>query len=70
MASEIPVKNCARCGGDHEKVTFQKFNFPPPDCTHWGMCPGTGEPILMLITVTDGDEEGGEEGKEKQGEPK
>jgi len=63
MAFEIAVKNCARCGGDHEKVAFQKFNFPPDDLTHWGMCPDTGEPILML-QVDDGEEEG------KPGEPK
>ena len=51
MVAEIrtKVERCARCGGNHELVTFRLFKEPPPDVTHWGTCPTTGDPILLTL---------------------
>ena len=48
---EIPVNNCARCGGDHTGVEFSPFTSEPDfeNYTHWGMCPKLGEPIQLAI---------------------
>jgi hypothetical protein len=43
----VGVYGCARCGGDHVAVRFHKFSRPNPSYSHWGLCPVTGEPILM-----------------------
>jgi hypothetical protein len=48
------VKNCARCGGNHDQLLFCKFQQAPPDHTHWASCPATDEPILLKI-VDDGE---------------
>lgn len=52
------VERCARCGGDHE-VDFKPFTRPVPDdhgdYTQWGMCPVTGEPILLRFIDNMGD---------------
>ncbi len=43
------VRNCARCGQDHE-VFFNKFTIcPRGEHTHFAICPTNGEPILMHI---------------------
>ena len=44
------VKNCARCGGDHVNVLFNSFGRKPAKYTHFGICPTTMEPILMIST--------------------
>lgn len=43
----IPLGNCARCGRNHDRVEFKKFQVPCASWTHWGFCPNTGEPILL-----------------------
>jgi hypothetical protein len=48
----INVRSCARCGGDHEAVTFKKMDGPVIDDekiigTHWAACPKNGDPILL-----------------------
>lgn len=47
------VRNCARCGADHSRMTFTKLRTPGqpphPRWTHWAVCPATGEPIMMTI---------------------
>lgn len=56
--SEVHVKkvsNCARCGEDHENMTFAQLErpmtpddvSPPITWTHWAPCPTNGQPILM-----------------------
>ena len=47
---ETGIKNCARCGGSHEELTFQPFTQGRPDrYTHWCLCPTNGEPILYRL---------------------
>lgn len=50
------IKNCNRCGGDHDGLVAAKFKHPfaPPECapiawTHWATCPTTGDPILVMV---------------------
>lgn len=45
----IEVRNCARCGMNHQAVQFFPFIQRPPDATHWAMCPNNAEPILMRV---------------------
>ena len=50
----LPVKNCARCGGDHPIIQYRPFTSKPPSYTHFGTCPDTGEPILLsMVEVPD-----------------
>lgn len=52
MPDEIHVENCARCDGDHS-VQVERFTNPTTcrgcgrEHTHFGVCPDTGEPILV-----------------------
>lgn len=47
--------NCARCGMEHEMLSFKKFVIPVQEAclgdvtiwTHWTICPQTGDPILL-----------------------
>ena len=48
------ISGCARCGGDHERVTASRMTQPfapaeaaPMIWTHWAACPTNGEPILI-----------------------
>jgi len=43
------ITNCARCGGNHDLVTFLLLDRPCDDWTHWGTCPTNGEPIMMKM---------------------
>lgn len=46
------IKQCARCGEDHESITLLPFFRPieigPHVRTHWGLCPKRGEPIVAV----------------------
>ena len=48
------IRGCARCRKDH-LVTFMQLNGEPiedgdgTEWTHWGICPNTGDPVLMRI---------------------
>lgn len=44
------ITECARCGENHDKMTFNKFTKPSGKNTHWGMCPVVNEPLLMYST--------------------
>jgi hypothetical protein len=44
------IKNCARCGGDHVNMLFKSFGRKPDRYSHFGICPTTQEPILMIST--------------------
>ncbi len=50
------VFHCARCGQNHDGVEFEAFTRPPVDddgtvWERWGVCPTTGEPILLSEMV-------------------
>lgn len=50
----VDVKNCPRCGEDHEDVEFDRFGDKPvANFTHFGKCPTTDEPILIRVGITD-----------------
>lgn len=47
------IFNCARCGGSHEHVKFNRFTYPIVDDNedtweYWAMCPVVNEPIIMM----------------------
>jgi hypothetical protein len=53
VSCHTAVKTCARCGGNHREILFRKFKQPiqaDKVWTHWGICPKTHEPILMLFS--------------------
>lgn len=43
------VENCARCGYNHFSVVFFALKNAPVDTSHYGLCPMTGQPILMKV---------------------
>jgi hypothetical protein len=49
----VDVKQCARCGKDHEKVVFKKLTQPGPRHSHWAPCPTNQEPIMMRVVEMD-----------------
>lgn len=58
----IMIRNCARCGGDHE-IDFQRFKDEPishpcfpVDYEWWGSCPVNGDPVLMTVIHNHPDE--------------
>lgn len=50
------VKDCVRCGEDHDHLWFQVLTNPMfggydiADWTHWALCPRLGEPVLLQVT--------------------
>lgn len=42
------IVSCARCEKDHE-VEVKEFTNPPPNYTHWALCPNLQEPILIKV---------------------
>ncbi len=57
---EQRVGKCARCGKDHNVVTFKLFTQAVVDSdnnilySHWGTCPETKDPILLrFVEVSD-----------------
>lgn len=55
------VTSCARCHEDHPGLTFRPFANPislpsTAPLTHWAICPGTGEPIVLRIEKSVGQE--------------
>jgi hypothetical protein len=54
------VASCARCGGEHNRVRFKRLARPVVVDGHeryqrWGLCPMTGDPILMHVAADDGE---------------
>lgn len=43
----IDLKGCARCGEDHDDLTFKKLRRSNPRHDHFAMCPETEQPIMM-----------------------
>jgi hypothetical protein len=57
-AHEVSIHGCARCGGHHDQLTVKPFINPPSICTHWALCPATGEPLFWRqdeVTTTPAD---------------
>jgi len=46
-AERISVSNCARCGGEHVRISCMKLLRPCERFTHWAQCPITLEPIMV-----------------------
>lgn len=46
------LRNCARCGGNHDKLEFRELTQPIDDYTYFASCPTNGEPILLRVTAT------------------
>lgn len=49
--------HCARCGEDHEGLTFRRFVQPVKSFgvelySHWCACPVTSDPILLVAELT------------------
>lgn len=40
---------CRRCDGEHESLGFRLLNNPTDSFDHYGYCPATGQPVLLLI---------------------
>ena len=51
----LDIFHCARCGQDHEMLTFKPFTDTVEDesgnvlFSHWCLCPINAEPILMKV---------------------
>lgn len=48
----VDVGGCARCGGDHDDLTFHPLAANIEEdghvlATHWARCPSNGQPVLM-----------------------
>jgi hypothetical protein len=50
---QVSIKNCARCGEDHELLDFKLLSNPIAEWTHFSICPKTDEPILLEIVETE-----------------
>jgi hypothetical protein len=49
------VRRCARCGGDHDGMTFIRMQNPiDPGYPFWSLCPkGYGPILLQAVEVTE-----------------
>ena len=52
------IKNCSRCGGDHDELIAKRFVRPivvgdGEEYTHWVTCPTNGDPILVQMQVDE-----------------
>jgi len=58
-ADRFPIKNCARCGEDHEPMPYLPLRTPDVDvrgdgATHYTLCPTNQQPVLMAVVDMDG----------------
>jgi hypothetical protein len=51
----VNVKRCARCGHDHDQLTFTELANATDEWNRWAMCPNVSQPIMMRVT-DDGEE--------------
>lgn len=49
----VNIKNCARCGKNHDQLLFKVFTVPIEKNTHFAICPELNEPILCEIKNID-----------------
>ncbi len=45
----IRVEECARCGGNHDEVTFRSLDRPAEGWTMYGACPANKQPIMLRV---------------------
>lgn len=53
-AARVPVRvvECQRCGSDHW-MSFTPLGNPTDRFSWWGLCPETGQPVLLAIIQDD-----------------
>lgn len=56
MDGNYDIRDCARCGQDHEQLEFKSLTRPVEYHGEsiyqlWALCPVSGEPILMRVEV-------------------
>lgn len=49
----VDVKQCQRCGQDHDQLSFMALFNPADDFTHFSNCPTNGQPIALKIVEKD-----------------
>jgi hypothetical protein len=56
LRQTVSVRDCSRCGLDHEHLDLKKMARPhsPPEAgglarTHWAACPASGDPVLVMV---------------------
>ena len=54
----VDIKSCARCGDNHDRMIFYEFGKPIVDTDGtiwdwWGLCPKTGDPVLLRSEKAD-----------------
>lgn len=49
MSLKVDIKNCQRCDQDHTDVIFEESpnTETPPQYSHRGACPVTGQPLAF-----------------------
>lgn len=47
MPRVLNIRDCVRCGGDHDAVDFKELMRRAPGWDEWAICPTTGEPIPL-----------------------
>lgn len=48
------IRKCARCGEDHEDITFRAMSNPfDSEYPYWALCPNGYGPILLSSVVVD-----------------
>jgi hypothetical protein len=52
----VNIRNCARCGQDHNNLEFTRFKGNLVECSgstwkYWGMCPIHNEPVLLNVVT-------------------
>lgn len=45
----VDVRDCARCGGDHDHVIFKPLRNAADEWDWWGTCPALGQPIFVKV---------------------
>lgn len=48
VAAIVYVAGCPRCDADHTDLAAYRLS-RPRNYTHWATCPGTGEPVLLVL---------------------
>lgn len=47
------VRNCARCGQDHNDLEFVLLSNPTDEYGWWASCPFNGQPISLAVVADD-----------------
>ena len=47
----LDVKECSRCGNDHDGIKFYELSHPIGDYDLWAKCPEVDEPLLLKVVV-------------------